>query len=384
MPVMRPLTVMQLIPALSAGGAERSTLEIGQALVRAGHRSLVVSAGGKLVSELESGGSRHIKLDLGQKTPWTLRHLPKLRQLIRVYKPDILHARSRMPAWMAWLAIKGLGPGRPHFVTTVHGLNSPGFYSGVMLRGERVICVSDTVCRYVQKHYAGVHPNRLRVVPRGVDMQEFPHGHAPDKAVRERLDIEYPQLAGRELITLPARGTRLKGHHTALKLMAELKHGAKLDCALLLLGVREAGREHYVEELQQWALRLDVADRIAFMPSRRDVRDMLAMSRVVLQLSRQPEAFGRTVVEALSLGVPVVGYAHGGVGELLHELYPEGAVPLEDTEELARRVAALLRAPRRLLPPLSRYRVQDMQRTTLALYEELVGTGSVQGDAVRA
>jgi len=367
------MTVMQLIPAMNAGGAERSTLEISAALARAGHESLVVSAGGRLVPDLESAGARHIKLDLGAKSISAALRVLELRRLIRHYRPDVVHARSRMPAWIAYFAMLGLGRQRPRFVTTVHGLNSPGRYSRIMVGGERVVCVSETVREYVLEHYRGdFDHHRLRVIPRGIDPDEFPRGHAPDPGVRERLDLEYPQLKGRRLLLLPARGTRLKGHGCALKVLAHLTTVAQMDVALVMLGVREPGREDYVQELQQQAVRMGVADRLAMLPPRRDIRDLYALSSVVLQLSRQPEAFGRTVVEALSVGVPVVGFAHGGVGELLRELFPDGAVHGGDVEALQLRVISVLQAPPEV-PPVERYRLQDMQAATLDLYGEVCG-----------
>ena len=139
---MRRLTVVQLLPALDSGGVERSTLEIAAALVAAGHRSIVVSAGGRLVAPLEAAGSEHVALAIGRKSPRAWLAMRALRAKLADWRPDIVHARSRLPAWLGWFALRGLPAPRPHFVTTVHGLNSPGRYSGVMVRGERVVCVS--------------------------------------------------------------------------------------------------------------------------------------------------------------------------------------------------------------------------------------------------
>ena len=140
---------MQLLPALNAGGVERSTLEIGAALVAAGHRSVVVSAGGRQVEQLLAQGSEHVALDIGRKSVFALRHVGALRRLFADLKPDIVHARSRLPAWLAWRALRKPPASKTHFVTTVHGLNSPGWYSAIMTRGERVICVSNTVRDHV-------------------------------------------------------------------------------------------------------------------------------------------------------------------------------------------------------------------------------------------
>ncbi|HVC18014.1 MAG TPA: glycosyltransferase, partial [Rhodanobacter sp.] len=304
----RLLTVVQLIPALHSGGAERSALEIARALVQAGHRSVVISAGGRLVDPLLAAGSEHVTLDLGRKSLRTLGRIGALRRVLRELKPDIVHARSRLPAWLGWWALKGMTP-RPHFITTVHGFNTPGRYSAILLRGERVIAVSQTLRDYVLSHYRWLEPSRVRVIPRGIDPAEFPYGHRPDDAWQKAFFAEYPQLTGAPLLTLPARGTRLKGHHDAIDLLANLKRRG-IEARLLLLGVIEAGREAYVAELRELIRVRGLTSQVVLVPPRSDVRDIYAVSALVLQLSNKPESFGRTVVEALSLCRPVLGYAH--------------------------------------------------------------------------
>ncbi|HMM67977.1 MAG TPA: glycosyltransferase [Dokdonella sp.] len=365
------LCIVQLVPALNSGGAERSALEIGRALVEAGHQSIVISGGGRLVARLEAEGSRHIQLPIGSKSLRTLTLVPRLRAILAEVKVDIVHARSRLPAWLGWYALRKLGPPRPHFVTTVHGLNSPGWYSSIMARGDRVICVSNLVRDHVLRHYRETNPSRLVLIPRGVDAAEFPFGHQPEDEWRTRFFAEFPQLAGAPLLTLPARGTRLKGHADAIEMLAELKERG-IEARLLLLGAREPGRETYVAELEALARKLEVADRVVISPPRADVRDVMAVSTLVLQLSTQRESFGRTVIEALSLCRPVLGYAHGGVGELLTDLYPAGRVPPGDSARLAERAAELMRAAP-AIQPLTSYRLSDMQEATLALYQEIAG-----------
>lgn len=367
---IRTLTVVQLLPALHSGGAERSALEVARVLVQAGHRSVVISAGGRLAAQLEAEGSEHIALDIGRKSLLALGRIGALRRVLRELKPDIVHARSRLPAWLGWWALRGLKP-RPHFVTTVHGLNSPGSYSAILLRGERVVVVSQTLRDYVLSHYSWLDPARVKVIPRGIDPEAFPYGHRPDEAWRKAFFNEYPSLAGAPLLTLPARGTRLKGHHDAIELVAALKHRG-IDTRLLLLGVIEPGREAYARELRELVRTCGVADKVVMTPPRADVRDIYATSALILQLSNKPESFGRTVVEALSLCRPVLGYAHGGVGELLAELYPAGRVAPGDRERLVERAAELLRvAPP--IAPLQNYRLADMQAAVLALYIEIAG-----------
>lgn len=368
-PALRRLTVVQLLPALHSGGVERSTLEIAAALVAAGHRSVVISAGGRLVQPLLGGGSEHITLDVGRKTLRAFSTMRRLRTELAALQPDIVHARSRLPAWLGWFALRGLPAPRPHFVTTVHGMNSPGRYSGVMLRGERVICVSDSVRDYVARHWPQTDPQRLCVIPRGLDPAEFPRGFQASESWRQAFAADLPELQGGRLLLLPGRGTRLKGHHEAIHLLAALRATGE-DARLWLLGTREPGREQYVAELEALAETLGVRAVMAVSAPRTDVREAYAVADLVLQLSNKPEAFGRTVLEALSVGRPVLGWDHGGVGDLLRSLYPAGAVPLGEPDALAGAAHALLAAP----PPMPvtiPFTLAAMQSATLDVYERL-------------
>ncbi|MEO8366590.1 MAG: glycosyltransferase [Pseudoxanthomonas sp.] len=368
---MRRLTVVQLLPALESGGVERSAIEISEALVWAGHRAIVVSAGGRLLPALRDTGAEHIALDIGRKSLWTFRHLPALRKLFVREQADIVHARSRLPAWLGWKAVQGIAAAqRPHFVTTMHGLNSPGRYSAVMAYGERVICVSDTVRDYLLRHYPLTDPGKLRVIPRGIDTTRFPRVAEPDLALRQEFARQHPQLGGGgPLLLLPGRGTRLKGHVDALRLLAVLR-GDGSDARLWLPGAREAGREDYMAEMQGEAVALGIADAVAFTAATSRIAEAYAAANLVLQLSRKPESFGRTVIEALSVGRPVLGWAHGGVGELLAELEPQGAVPAFDETALASTARILLRHPPLPLATMP-YTLRAMQEATLTLYQEL-------------
>ncbi len=357
---------MQLLPALDGGGVERSTIEIAQALADAGHRSLVVSAGGHWLPRLRDTGTTHIELPIGRKSLWTLRLAVTLRQLIRQHRPDIVHARSRLPAWLAWWALRGLPVSqRPAFVTTAHGLNSVGRYSAIMARGDRVIAVSDTVRQHLTAHYA-VPAERIEVIERGIEPTSWPRGHRPDASWRAQIDVEFPALAGRRLLLLPGRGTRLKGHAAAIDLLGALVQAGE-NVALWMPGAEADGRERYLDELRARAAALAVDDRVVASPLRDDMRDVMATADLVLQLSDKPEAFGRTVAEALSLGRPVLGWSQGGVGELLARHFPEGAVAPGDAAQLLQRARGLLASPARV-PAFTGTTLARMQAQTLDLY----------------
>jgi glycosyltransferase involved in cell wall biosynthesis len=355
---MRRLTVVQLLPALSSGGVERSTLEIGSALVAAGHRSLVVSAGGRLVPALEAAGSEHVTLDIGRKSPTSLRHVASLRRLFAAQGADIVHARSRLPAWLGLQALASKHSPQAHFVTTVHGLNSPGRYSGIMARGERVVCVSNTVRDYVLRNWPKTPPERLCVIERGVDPAAFPR------------QPWAPSADGRRVMLMPARGTRLKGHADAIALLARVR-AAGVDAQLWLAGAVEEGREHYLEELRAQARKLGVEAQLRLDPPIEDMPGAYREADLVLQLSNKPESFGRTVVEALCSGRPVVGWDHGGVGELLSRYFPDGKVPLGDETSLLATTLRVLSAP--APAPIHPTTLQQMQVQTLELYGALAG-----------
>lgn len=363
------LSVVQLVPELDSGGVERGTVEIAQALVERDHRSTVVSAGGRLVEALAAGGSRHVAWPIGRKSPLVLLLVPRLRRLFAEVGADVVHARSRLPAWLAHLALRRMAPEmRPRFVTTVHGLYSVGPYSAIMARGERVVAVSETARDYVLEHYPWVEERRVRVIQRGVDPREFPYGHRPDADWVARWYAEFPELEGKRVLTLPGRLTRLKGHHAFFRLLAAAAGRAPVHG--LVVGGPTRGRERYARELERTARARRLP--VTFAGHRGDMRDVYAVSDIVLSLSAHPESFGRTVLEALSLGVPVVGFDHGGVGELLRSLFPAGRVPLGDEAALLETTLAMLERPQRPAP-LRGFTRERMVEETLALYEEVAG-----------
>ena len=370
MPPPQQLTVAQVLPTLDSGGVERGTLEVGKYLAEHGHRSIVISAGGRLVEQLRQEGSEHVQWDIGQKSLWTLRLVPRLRRFLRENQVDILHVRSRMPAWVCWLAWLGMAPGtRPRFLTTVHGFYSVNGYSAVMLKGESVIAVSEAARHYIVSNYPSCPTDRIEVIPRGVDPAAFPHGHKPTAAWLQTWRAAHPDLSGKRILTLPGRITRLKGHHDFIKLIGHLRQQG-IDAHGLIVGPEDPKRQGYAEELRQTIRQKGLDKAVTFTGGRADIREIYAVSDLVLSLSSQPESFGRTVLEALSLGIPVAGYAHGGVGEILETLYPAGLIPPNDFTALAATASALLTQPPPV-PPNHQYTLQNMLERTLALYESM-------------
>ncbi|RKZ36107.1 MAG: glycosyl transferase, partial [Gammaproteobacteria bacterium] len=221
--VERRLTVAQILPRLHTGGVERGTLEVAAELVRHGHRSLVVADSGGLEDELIRQGSEHYPWPIGKKTPLTLRLVPRLRRLLRDEQVDIVHARSRLPAWVAYLAWRGLPPqSRPHFVTTFHGFYSVGRYSAIMAKGERVIAVSRCMRDHILEKYPLVDPAHVTVIYRGVDPAAFPFGFTPAESWTRDWYAEFPETKGKYLLTIVGRISRLKGHADFIELIQRL------------------------------------------------------------------------------------------------------------------------------------------------------------------
>jgi len=363
------MTVVQVLPALDMGGVERGTLEVARRLVREGHRSIVISAGGRLVAQLLSEGSEHLNWDVGAKRLATLRWIPRVRRLLRETRPDVLHLRSRLPAWIAYRAWKGLPSAeRPALVTTVHGFYTPGWYSSVMMRGERIIAISAAVREHVLRHYPWVDAKRIRVIHRGVDSDAYPFGYTPAAAWMEEWRARYPRLQEQYVLTLPARLSRWKGQEDFIAVIAALRQRG-IPAHGLLVGGTHPRKRHYESELRARIEAQGLNKAVTLLGHRDDVREIMAVSSVVLSLSRDPEAFGRVSLEALSLGRPVVAYDHGGVGEQLAEILPEGRVPVGDVGAVVERLQAWYGTPPQV-PARQPFTLERMLTATLDVYRD--------------
>jgi glycosyltransferase involved in cell wall biosynthesis len=239
-------------------------------------------------------------------------------------------------------------------------------YSAVMLRGEVVIAVSDTVRDYILREFPDTPADRIHVIPRGVDGAAYPYGWKPDAAWQQAFFADFPQGRGKLLLTLPGRITRLKGHEDFIRLVAGLKRRG-LPVHGMIVGGASASKQRYLAELRQQVRDQGLESDISFTGQRSDLKNILAISNLALSLSNQPESFGRTTLEALRLGVPTAGYDHGGVGEILRAIYPGGLLPLGNAGAALDKIAALLRQPN-AVPEGDFYPLSEMLKKTMALY----------------
>ncbi len=377
MPESKPV-ILQVLPALQAGGVERGTVEMARAIVEAGGVALVASAGGRLAAQVERAGGRNILLPLDTKSPIGIwRNAGKLEQIIRGEKVSLVHARSRAPAWSAWLAARRVGV---PFVTTYHGVYNEDLpfkrrYNAVMARGDRVIAISEFVAKIVRERH-GVEPARIRVIHRGADTALFdPDAVKPDRILKLLRAWRLPD--GVPVVMLPGRVTRWKGQAVLIEALAQM---ARRDVMAVLVGDAQ-GRTTYTAELEKLAHRLGVADRVRLVGHCDDMPAALKLSNVVVNASTDPEAFGRVVVEAQAMGRAVVASDHGGAVETIVPGETGWRVPPGDAAALAAvldqvlamdepELAAL--GARARASVLAQFSVAALQAKTLDVYEELL------------
>jgi len=368
-----PLTVVQTLPALDVGGVERGTLEVAAELVRKGHRSIVISAGGRLVDRLIKDGSEHFTMPIGKKSFFTLKYIARLRRYLSEQNVSILHARSRLPAWISYLAWKGMDPGkRPCFVTTVHGPYTVNRYSKIMTRGQRVIAISGFIRDYIIENYPDTDKDRIEIIYRGVSRDQFPYGFRPSQDWMDKWRAQYPALSGKFIITLPARVTPWKGQEDFIKIVVSALR-EDLPVHGLVAGGYHSSRASFFKQLRTRVGNAKIDKHITFLGHRNDLREIMSVSDTVLSLAKIPEAFGRTALESLCLGTPVIAYDHGGAAEVLKEIFPRGLIKPHDIKDATMKLMEFYKM-RPVVPAHNPFTLEKMLEKTIHLYEKLSET----------
>jgi len=370
------LTVMQLLPELESGGVERGTLEMGRHLVRKGHKSIVVSGGGRLVDQLEREGSKHVVKKIGSKSPLALLNILPLRQLMKKNEVDILHLRSRMPAWIGYIAWRSLPKKhRPILVTTFHGFYSVNAYSAIMAKGEGVIAISQSIKQHIIDNYDRI--DNVRLIFRGVDSIYFDPQNIT--SLRQQNLLESWQLANnKKLLMLPGRLTRLKGQEVFLRSLSAVN---RKDYIAVLVG-DTSDNPRYVGELNEIIEEKSLNDQVHLVGHCSDMPAAFMLADVVLSTSSlEPEAFGRTTVEAMAMGKPVIATAHGGSLETVIHNENGWLVAPSSVEELSAAIDRALDTSEEELQRLGdngknrvvdKFTAQAMCEQTEAFYYELI------------
>ena len=367
------MNVLQVLPELEAGGVERTTIEVSEALTRAGHGAFVVCAGGRMEPSLIQAGGQLHKLDIGSKNPFHYRkNVRNLVDIIRSENIDIVHARSRAPAWPAYAAAQKTGA---HFVTTYHGIynarsNLKRRYNSIMAKGQIIIANSEfTKSHIIREH--GTAPDKIVVIPRGVDMMMFdPKKVSKADIQKQRADWNIPQDG--YVVLLPGRLTRWKGQLVAVRALEKLED----DVHLVLLGDPQ-GRSEYVSEINGLASSLGLSDRLRIPGHSDSMPIALSAADLVISASTDPEAFGRVLAEAQAMKRPVIGTSHGGAMETVLEQETGLLVPPSDPVALADAVQSV-RNWRSYDGEIARDRIgihyskAQLQEKTLAVYSQLL------------
>lgn len=365
-----PLKIVQVLPELNSGGVERGTVEFSRYLVNRGHQSTVISNGGRLVEQLQLEGGEHISLPVHKKSLFSLRQVKPLRQLILQKQPDIIHVRSRMPAWLVWLALRRIPKNkRPKLVSTFHGLYSINRYSEIMACGDGIIAISQCVYDYIVKNYPRIDPKKISIVHRGVDASIFNTDYHEPTQWRKTFFLENPECVDKPLVVMPGRISSWKGHEDFIDVMAILKEN-KVDCVGLIVGDADPKKQPYLSSLKEKVSHLGLNDSVKFLGHRSDIHNIYCLASVVCNLSNRPEPFGRTVIEALSLGVPVVAYDNGGPAESLKECFPFGLVPYRNLEKVASTVSDCINKKNSEIIFADQFTLAVQAEKTLTLYQQ--------------
>jgi glycosyltransferase involved in cell wall biosynthesis len=333
------LNILQVLPSLESGGVERGTLEIAKYLAKKKHNSYVISSGGRLEGDLIKNGSFHLKLNIGKKSLSSFFLIPKIINFIKQKKIDIIHVRSRFPAWIIFITLMFIPKkNKPFLVTSVHGYNSVSIYSSIMLRGDKVIVVSKALYEFLKSNYK-LNAKNITIINRGVSKdlevkRDINLRNFKNKFYREN-EINKKSF----LLLMPARVSRHKGIENFIKLINNLKN-ENFNVTGIISGDAKSSR--YLCELKKIIKESKLEKNIIFTGYIKDIYKLMAISDISFSLSSLPEAFGRTVSESLKIKTPVIGFNLGGVGEQLKKFFPKGLIENNDDEMLFRRTKNFL------------------------------------------
>ncbi len=386
---------MQIIPRLDTGGAELSAIEINSAVVAAGGRSIVVTEGGRMADGVIEGGGELQIMRTGTKNPFRiLRNVSNIRLVAMLEGVDLIHARSRAPAWSGMIAAHQAGI---PFVTTYHGAYAEksrikNLYNSVMARGDMVIANSHYTSRLIQSRY-GTPEARIRVIHRGVDDAQFDPAKV-SAARRDAMRSKFGLMPGQKMILQAARLTNWKGQLVLIEAASRLVQSGKLNDAVVVLAGDAQGRDEYVSRLETDIARLGLAGKVRLAGHVDDIPAALAVAWVAVIASTEPEAFGRSVTEAAAMGCPAIATDIGAPPETVlappatsYDQATGWLVPPGDAAQLSLRLEqalALTTSARAALGGRARahvlrnFSLRSMKHATLATYDKLLGTNLVE------
>lgn len=375
------MKIVQLVPAMDQGGVERGIVEMNRVLIASGHDNLVVSVGGRLEEQILAAGGRIAHVDIKSKNPLTaFSRARALRALLEKERPDVVVAHSRVPAWLFLIANRRL---KLKWITFAHGANSVSAYSRVMTYGDVTVTPSKYIADYLMEHYK-IDPSRLRIIPRAVEREKF-NTETLDREFMEEKRREW-KIDGFRVVMGLGRITQLKGYDVLIRALARLRSeriaskDTSPDWKLVIVGEAEALRKEYEELLHHLAQTEGVSDNVVFAGAQSKVAECLSLSDIVVSANyKKPEAFGRSMAEALAMDRPVVAAAFGGALDIVEDGVNGALVdvdPKADAAEMAGRFAeAISKVSRTTFKALrknalEKFSFERMAARSLAVYGE--------------
>jgi len=311
---IKSYSVLQVLPHLNSGGLVSGAVEISEALQKTGMNSFVASAGGRREREITKAGGKVINFSLGSKNPIImLLNVYKLSRIIKKYKINIIHARSRAPAWSAYFAAKKMGI---PFVTTFHGTYSiqnklKKKYNSIMVKSDRVIAISRFINNHILSNY-NIDKDKIVTIHRGINIERFNYLKVADERLISLLNtFNIPEDSF--VVLLPGRITRWKGHILLIEAIFKLQRS---DIICLFVGDSQ-GRNKYYAELEKILDKFKLKNNFRIIPNQSDMATIYKLADVVVSSSLDPEAFGRVIVEAQAMGRPTISANHGGGPEII-------------------------------------------------------------------
>lgn len=374
---------MQVLPELKSGGVEKTTLEIVKAIAMAGGRSLVASAGGAMVSQVSERGGEHFTLPLHSRNPITIwRNVALLKKLMLDEGIDIVHVRSRAPAWSVYYAARALNI---PMLTTYHAPYNNNFwgkhlYNSVMARGRLVIAISEFIKKHIISEYgneAWFDEKAIRLVCEGIDTDRFDPDHISDKDV-DALKKQWKIKASELVIVLPGRLTRWKGQAVMLRAMALIKTP---DIKCIIVG-GDQGRAEYREELTSLSKELGLEKKVSFIDHTDQMPTAFKMADLMISTSTDPEGFGLVMAEAQAMQTSVIATKHGAALEVVQDGITGFLVEPNNPEHLAHAIDAFFDMPEKELENMKKaarkhviasFSLENMRAKTIAVYGEILG-----------
>lgn len=384
-------TIMQVLPALNSGGVERGTIDISVATAKAGFNSIVVSNGGQMIQQFNGTKVKHINLPLHKKNPFSFFcNVKKMAKIIDENKVDLIHVRSRFPAWVVYFAMRRLKIATPKIISTVHGSYSTNFlgnenskikigYNSVMVKPDYIIAVSEFIKNYIFQNYSGeknLHNKKIKVVHRGVDLNYFDSNKVPSRRIID-LTKKWDLPEDKKIIMLPGRVTGWKGHEFLISALSKVQS----DNFFCIMVGSIKGHEKFAKNLEGKIKQNNLEGKIKMVGDTKDMPAAYLVSDMVISASTRPEAFGRVAIESGAMGRIIIATNIGGSLETLIDGKTGFLVEVGNVDRLAQMIDKVLQMPQLQKEEMQKSAIthisenfsnQKMLDQTLGFYDEIL------------